>query len=97
MKAKQGVVVIVGVIVAIVLSYGLIWALLGLWNSTIPQIFPGVNPLTFELSFRLLLLLVIFGGFFGGGHHVSQKVTSKPDNRSKGIRIGFGTTDEDRE
>lgn len=72
--------------------YGLIWALLALWNSTIPQIFTGVKELDFWMAFRLLLLLIVFGGFFGSGHNVSRKITNKPEPNSKGIRIGFGNT-----
>lgn len=92
-KVFKGIgIAIVLVIVGCGIFYGLIWALLALWNSTIPQIFSGVNELDFGLAFRLLLLLIVFGGFFGSGHNVSKKIANKPEPASKGIRIGFGNT-----
>lgn len=90
--------VLVIAIIALVAGsfYGLAWALLGLWNSTIPVIFPNVQELNFWLAFRLLLLLAIIGGFIGGGHNATKNVISKPDNNSKGIHIGFGKSDDQK-
>ena len=73
--------VLIGVVILALLTIFFQW----LWNSTMPEVFPGVRTLGFGQAFKILLLASIL---FGGHRVIERSADSNADQETAEEVVG---------